>query len=333
MEEHPQKSKKMNEGSYGCVYTPPLPCKDSKVVEDVTIGKVMDKKDASIELAMSIVLRGIPGWQRYYILQKEDGCTRENFTRMRSTYSPGCKIYSEEKNAELTQILSRYGGTTLNKMRFTPKFDYIGALRHVLEGVDKLNKQGICHNDIHERNIVVDENGTFRLIDFGHSFFGDSVTQNTADRYSFSFTPEYEPQPPELSVQNGIVQKYQASLFYMIEQSIEKKHTLLKAQTHLGLMIEDQIYSLRDYWSHSETALKEDWVSLYKQHWKTWDAWAVGIVFVKLLEQVMRLTHFQKEVWETHGRILRDVLRGLLQANPKKRFTAAKALEVLSTLS
>jgi hypothetical protein len=70
MEQDPQL---IGKGGYGCAFTPPLPCRKSKLrlkknKKTRVVGKIMKEEDAEIELNISTVIKGIPGYERYFII-------------------------------------------------------------------------------------------------------------------------------------------------------------------------------------------------------------------------------------------------------------------------
>jgi hypothetical protein len=134
-------SRKISEGTYGCIYTPPLPCKGSTEKEAADrIGKIESSNNARIDVGISVLLEQIPGYSRYYITQKLDTCDEENIKRLRKTHEKNCKIFTRIKDDRLIkQVLSKYGGQTIGEMKMTPSFDYLGNFRHVLEGIAKMN--------------------------------------------------------------------------------------------------------------------------------------------------------------------------------------------------
>lgn len=71
-------SKVIQEGSYGCVVSPPLKCKKSKKRSERSVGKIIKIKNSRVELSMATLVKGIPGWTRYYILQEDDKCDSKN---------------------------------------------------------------------------------------------------------------------------------------------------------------------------------------------------------------------------------------------------------------
>ena len=54
----------------------------------------------------------------------------------------------------------------------------------MFQAVALLNKQGICHYDLHKNNILVDYKGRFRIIDFGAAFLGDEVEEKPKKKES-----------------------------------------------------------------------------------------------------------------------------------------------------
>jgi hypothetical protein len=320
------KSHKVGEGSYGCVYQPPIPCKaeltrkaeakaETKAKKRTrVVGKILREKNAEVELKLSTVLQAIPDWKNYFILQEEADCDSSNFARARHTLASECGIMDRAKNSDLIQLLSSYGGDTLFDTPITRDFKYVAAFRHMLEGGVRLESQGVCHFDIHEGNVVQG----LRLIDFGSGFLGDSATEKTVRNHTYSFSPDYPPQPPELSVQNGVEEGL--GMEECVRKTIEEKKIFRLAESYLGIPREMSKEELRMFWVTSASALGRDWVEFYKLHWRKWDSWAIGVLFLALA----RRGHLEIPT------AIKPVLRGLLHASPVKRLTAAQALRALS---
>ena len=325
-----QESEKIGEGSYGCVLRPPPRCAKSKNHSKAKmVGKVLLKTNAKIELQIGTLIKGIPGWEKYYIVQEEDSCDPANFKQIRSEYIEECKIFQSSfvHDKNLTQVVSRYGGKTLADTLPTSSFDFIQSLKHMLEGVSKLQKQGICHYDLKENNVVVDEDGTFRMIDFGGSFVGDAVTDDTVRNHVYTFMPEYNTQPPELSVQNGL-NEGGYSRIELYHNSVYRKYTFTHMEILLGVSKKRAEADLESFWNSYN--LGDNWAEFFRTYWRTWDSWAIGVIFLKIWKRCLLYDSFIKKTLIPHGTVLKGVLRGLLEVDPRKRLLPEKALELLS---
>ena len=333
-----EKSRIIGKGGYGCVFTPPLPCRRSKskklIKKTKVVGKVMKKDDSEIELNIGTLVKAIPGYERYYIVLEEDNCDTKNFQKLRKEYFSNCPTIQSVKNNDLQQLLSKYGGRSLHSISITPSFDFMDSFRHVLEGISKLNNQGICHLDIKLDNLLIDMNGTVRIIDFGISFLGDESTEQTVLEHQFPFSPEYDGFPPELTVQEGLVKGM--NLNFAIQQSVIHKRILQTASNLLGMNIYKQQEDLRRFWK-ADPIWQESggrlWAKWFQAYWRAWDSWAVGVVFLKLLQKSFLLPSFINTIWKENGTTIKIVLQGLLQTNPMNRLTATEALELLKTSS
>ena len=325
-------SQLIGKGGYGCAFTPPLKCRKSKHKgQSRVVGKIMKKDDADIELNISTVIKGIPGYERYFIIQEEDNCDTRNFKTIKKTYSTICPPIRELHDTKMIQLVSKYGGKSLHNIYITDSFNFMASFKHVLEGVYKLNKQGVCHLDLKADNLLVDMYGTIRIIDFGISFLGDMSTEQTVREHQFPFSPEYNAFPPELAVQEGIVKGM--SLSYSIQQSIIQKKIFITAASLLGLSIRDQENSLRKFWEQDPVWIEtggKTWAKWFRTYWKAWDSWAIGVVFLKLLEKCLLIPSFINGQWANHRDIIIPVLKGLLQANPNMRLTSEEALELIN---
>lgn len=316
-----------NKGAYGCVYTPPLPCAKSKEDIQRKVGKITRKSDGRFELHMAELIRAIPKWEDYYIVQERDLCTAANFARLRSQTEQQCTIYKRQADDNLIQLLSRYGGATLTTVQFEADFPYLEKLEFLLEGIEKLTNQGICHYDLNDKNVIIDIHENFRIIDFGAAFVGDHLTGQEIGRFIYEFSPGYRAQPPEVSVMSGLYEN--EPLAYCITQTMEYKHEFDWMQTYLGLTRGEQLKAMYDFWREDKTRNDKTWVTFFQAYWRVWDTWAIGVMFLKILKTLYNSPVFQKTTWEPHSETIKMVLRGCLTANPMKRFTAAEALMVL----
>jgi serine/threonine protein kinase len=347
-------SKVVQEGTYGCVVKPPLPCAKTKAAKD-NVGKIIKKKDTDIELSIATLVKAIKGWENYYVLQDEDNCSTQNFTNLRPMYASQCRVYTESENSELVQLLSPFSGKPVHGLNSTKisDVDYVGSLKHLLTAVTKLNYQGICHFDLHENNILIDDTGTMRIIDFGSAFLGDETTEYVVRRHVYDFSPKFPPQPPELAVQNAIYSGMDIDM--ALEQTVKQKRVYILAAKLLGMTAESSLRELKDFWSYnaakytgeqsamscytpslgllkSSCSRKEkqvSWVPFFKMYWRSWDSWAVGVMFLNLLEKSFLNYTFVNTVWKNNSNKIRTVLKGLLHSNPIKRLTAEEALDLL----
>lgn len=319
----------VDEGTHGCVLEPPLPCAKSKVKAQGarSVGKILRIKNSEIELSIATIIRGIPGWERYYVISEEDNCSTKNFSKLRDQYALQCKVYRSSNDDNLVQLLSPHAGTTVYRMGLTSSFDFVESLRHMLEAVAGLEKQGLCHFDLHENNVLVDYKGTFRIIDFGSAYMGDQIDDKVMKRHLYDFSPQFPPQPPELSIQNGIYGGM--TINESLGKTMANKAVFTLALRLLAMSKEEQEKNLRSFWASDKTWNGDSWLPFFKAYWRKWDSWAIGVMFLNLLEKSFLLTTFINGTWKKHGSIIRTVLKGLLLSNPTMRMTAAEALEHL----
>lgn len=318
----------IQEGTYGCVVSPPLSCaKSKKNTGQRKVGKIIRIKNSVPELTMGTVVKSIEGWHRYFIVPSSEDCDAKNFKSHRDEYEKMCKVYRSSPDYQLAQLISPYAGVTIRNMSLLSNFDFVGSLRHVLEGVSLLNKQGICHFDLHDGNVLVDVRNTFRIIDFGSAFFGDTIDEKGVRKHLYAFSPEFPPQPPEMSMQNAMYGGM--SMVDGLEQTLKQKRAFRLAARLIGLPETSQRAELVEFWK-GDTAWKgESWVPFFQAYWRVWDSWAVGILFLDILQKCFLLPGFLTTTWVRDSAVIKTVLKGLLASSPVRRFSAARALEAL----
>jgi len=327
MLEEARRAQPMAEGSYGCVYPEESapPCQSDTPSGKRKVRKVIKKDDAKIELKISKIIKSIPLWEYYFVVQEETGCKESNFKAARQVYEPHCKIFRSSANKNLTEIASPYAGISLRNLKITDSFLFMDSLKHLLTGLSLLHKQGVCHFDIHSGNIL-EENGYLRIIDFGSSFRSDSINKSVIHRHSYMFTSDFPTQPPELSIQNGIYHKLPVE--YCIQELLKGREVFRNGLPYTGITsfyVQSKLELIGNYIGTTE----DEWVNFYSKHWKKFDTWSLGVVFFGLLKQVLLLPSFQP-VWKKNQTLITTVLRGCLEPHPTCRFSAEEALSYFS---
>jgi hypothetical protein len=113
-----------------------------------------------------------------------------------------------------------------------------------------------------------------------------------------------------------------------VKATMQEKKEFSLARRFLGMSTEVQERNLRTFWAEDTTWGGDSWVPFFKAYWRKWDSWAVGVMFLDLLQKSFLLTPFIENTWKQHSVLLRNVLKGLLHSEPRARMTAAEALEL-----
>jgi len=161
---------KIGQGSAGCVYKPVFSCDPSApIVGDMrklhslnTVSKITDAHRADDELYVyqNMKLDELDPSELFHI---------GNPLKCKPLNIPNdCPAV---KTDEVLQLIYNNGGVNLNSLDSDLKIQALIGLSNVIHGIDIMHNKGIYHFDIKPDNIVMDENGTCRLIDFGLSYY------------------------------------------------------------------------------------------------------------------------------------------------------------------
>jgi serine/threonine protein kinase len=191
---HKQGGKVIGSGGYGCVFRPALRCNGTRKRASKTISKLMLNKYVKREY-MEItkylpILRKIPNYKNYFIIEGANICQPAPLTRMDlMNFDTKCKVLRKRNinvkniNNNLDKISSInlqdggvelgtyiYSGLSLDGMK-----DLNARMIQLLvDGILPMNKYHVYHADIKEANIVVDMSKYVRLIDWGLSMYTPS---------------------------------------------------------------------------------------------------------------------------------------------------------------
>jgi serine/threonine protein kinase len=165
----------IGEGSYGCIYKPPLPCK-SKYVNlgqtDQKVMKVMNPCESN-DNDISLVLRMIDPLEKYFLLVGDRSCVVDL-----DHVHDKCDNYETSSIKERKQFrgyLITQGEMTLGNYLHTHSVSIEtlwDIIIHLLDGLYIMSQSGIVHLNIKFENILMLK-GLPRLIDFGISRFVD----------------------------------------------------------------------------------------------------------------------------------------------------------------
>lgn len=178
----------LGSGGYGCVFRPNIPCDTGKYnsANYKYISKVVSGKDIESEYnnVGNLNLKKIDPHQRLIVYPIEDCGQPDNISR--DDYEQ-CKDDTHQnidtEDGEYHNLIQRYYGETLDTIRRRKKVnnieDSITLYMDLFKAVLLLNVNSLCHRDLKESNIVIDDKGKLRIIDL-------SLLQSTKEPFLHS---------------------------------------------------------------------------------------------------------------------------------------------------
>jgi serine/threonine protein kinase len=321
--------KLFDEGLYGCIFTPPLICKDGTkqvIGEDnnkIVLSKLISSSDAKVEYSVSSFIHKIPLWKNYFIVS-ESICTPASVQKDKELNN--CSVLNDYKLSELKILNMPYGGTPLNTYKFNmANLDFMKFIIHFIEAGALLNIFGIVHRDIHQGNILVDDNEVPRIIDFNLVISANSTVTNDKLRHKYSYTIAQE--PPDSTLVNAVMLGYNPEK--VIDSIIEKKPICKKIRTILGISELEMHQELDEYYLKSKSAKTGDSAKWFQSNWRTIDSWAVGVNIVDLISKFSLWPEFSAKLKPVRAKLF-PVLKRLCSVSPLHRIDCVQALNKLN---
>lgn len=313
----------IGQGQYGCVVDPPFLCRGqarAAAAAEHRVGKITQIVDAENEMRIAEVLSALSSWKLYYILPFQS-CKPKRADRQ--TDWSGCSITAEQKSSALTQIISEFKGyKTLAQTDIRPpRFDFFFFFRHLLEATALMTLRGVIHYDIHGSNILFDTHGVPRLLDFGLSFTARAFDLSTMWKV---YDPHYNQEPPEVTVATGLQDGRGAEVF---EETIYQKPVFKHILRMFGTKSDDMVDSLRRFFLRSRSAVSRDWQTFFAVYWPGFDSFALGAIFLEILQISMRWPAFvNAPEWKEKGDRIMTLLPCMLNPVPSERYDCVEAL-------
>jgi serine/threonine protein kinase len=320
--------KLFDEGMYGCIFTPSLECnnKTKQGIDDtsqILISKLILTDAANFEYSISKVIRQIPLWKNYFIVS-ESICEPSNVQTDKDLTK--CPLLKEHTLSEFRVLTMPYGGTPLNTYRIDLKtFDFMKFVIHFIESAAILNLFGIVHRDIHQGNILVDNDNVPRIIDFNLAIHVQGNVTSSKLKHSYNYITAQE--PPDSTLVNAIMLGYNGEK--TIESIIQKKPIMKKIRNILGITENEQLQSLEKFYNESKSVKSGDIVKWFNIYWRIIDSWAIGVNIIDLLSKLYLWPEFSSKMKKIEP-ILFPVLKRLCDVNPINRIDCVQALNILA---
>lgn len=332
----------IGKGVYGCVFEPVPRCKDGRTFRRTAgglpaVGKLASD-DITTELRAGKTLMALPDAASYFAVPSESCEPALPIADNEASKCPFLKHPEQQGHEKISMLILPQGGVRINQWgqgrRMATHFERI--LIHLLEGIALYQSAGLIHNDIHPGNVLVSDSGVGRFIDFGLSFQLATVRKWSDAKQGSRFRPTIVMPPPEtfiwqmitngISVRNGYRQMLAAPGFTTVYPPLER------------FKQEEFIPEMEAFVRASGDLRSRDGGTFARRFAKKWDTWRLGIVmwdeWNKIIERphLLRDPEVAEKFWERRD-ILRTVLRGMTRFDPRKRWSAPRALFELAPSS
>jgi len=202
----------VGEGTYGCVFTPPLKCKSGKTIKNAkkpfknneAIGKVFengDEESIQFEIKTAKFFKQLDP-NNEFTVPYYGRCITDSDVADRSDGIENCTII-QENPYNVSQLIYANGGDDLDIVidnihgKYKDlKFDrFVMLFKPIMKGLLKLNKRGYAHADIKPNNLVYSKkDGLVKMIDFGLMKLLKQLNHNHILKFHSPF------QPPEANI-------------------------------------------------------------------------------------------------------------------------------------
>jgi serine/threonine protein kinase len=330
----------IGQGTYGCVFDPPLLCKDAvalqKESKNTTLGKLSLSWDIENEIYASKILSDIPKADSYFVLPNLNSVCVNPVPMKNQPDQEGiqeCEAIKVFGTNDLVHYTMPFGGITIHstfEKNPTKVFPFRMIVKHILEACSFLTLNGLVHYDLHSNNILLDSKTQIpRLIDFGFSFSAQLLTDKIVNERWKVYSPSAGMEPPEITVANGI--RKGIKFDRIVKDVISQKRPLKNLEQYFGLSRSSQLRDFVSFWNSSQATKKKDWLAFFRVYWPAFDAWGVGNIVLHLYMNALNIKEIQKQSdWLVIVQRLKEILRGLLRMDPRKRLDCVEALAIFS---
>jgi serine/threonine protein kinase len=326
----------LGQGTYGCIFDKPLQCERRRKVRSNYVGKLTRIDDAEGEREAALAIHRIPNWSDYFIVaDPKSFCRPKPITQQTEEDILSCNVVREMGFEGMLQFEMPLGGKdlydTLRSANLSvDKLRVFDLIEHLLEAGALMVLNGFCHFDIHQGNILIDKNMSPKFIDFGDSFLDTEIDLNLIIQLRKQYTPSFSTEPPEILVIAGL--RNNKTVDDCLMEMLAVKQPLILAERLLGISRNKQAERFRLFWGTSRAVRKENWVAFWKTYWPMVDSWSIGSVIIEMMNRIIRRTD-ATGLDSPQMAALQNILRMMLQINPRDRFDCVEALNMFNPMN
>ena len=323
------------EGTYGCVFTPPLKCE--KKTNQTQVGKIFQNKTTMKEekvLAEKIHKLDKKGkWTVPYF----GNCTTNIKDASITDNVNDCK-WVTKYTTNVEQLIYQNGGIDLHKLVVNFKVldehffidNLIQLFVPLLEGLEDLNDQKLIHCDIKPPNMLYNfEFNKLYIIDFGlltpYDEIG-TIENNYLLEYSY---PYY---PPEFKIYSKLILKKSNVNI----QNILHNYSSYGIKSYIRFMsqfidIPTEIYKLIVKSSQNKDLFKE---KFNKEYVSKIDVYSLGITFIEIIYKISKKYSIKNKIknYDYFMDFIKTVIIPMTHIDPEQRCNAKEALNKLKLL-
>lgn len=317
----------IGKGAYGCVFDPAPRCAGSSVFkkpEGPVVGKItVDEETEELEIGKKIM--ALPLARAYYALPTV-GCRPDTITDPDAKH---CSVITDANEyTRLSLLLMPAAGQQLLKWSTNLRRaadNYIKIFIHLLEGMIIYQQAGYVHNDIHDANILVDELGVARYIDFGMAFRPADVKTWGDANLGRTFRPKYTWQPPELQAWRMYLNSVATEVGVERLKQVSDDYTGLEKSFGRSTIVE-----LSRFINEDTYVRNDDFGGFVRAYGFLFDAWRIGLTMFMIWRNLMLLPGFKdSNLYKHYNAVIKQILSGLTEFDPRRRLSARAALTLL----
>jgi serine/threonine protein kinase len=351
----------VGDGSYGCVFRPAKPCKNS--LKTKTVAKVFRRyKDYKEELKLNALVKKIdpkgvftlhviddcPIMKSKYDLDQLRRCTSSlnDNNRLEKEHNKYDKFFPMFENYDFYQIIYPDGGMDLDRAIRSHTFDELFKnMWRIFYGIVQLDENEFCHLDIKTINMVYEPNTEkISLIDFGLSKPYDEI-YNERNIYNIShlaqsyyyFAPEIFYYNMYLKDRDRFIKKYLSTkkvhklglrnYIFVIETIIESVVPYIYEYKRLTNLFKDIVFvDYRRFYKNLDFKHMDRDV-------KKIDVYSLGVAILEMLGKALRI----KQLVISNDNIERiesivNLIKKMIAFDVSQRISAIEAYEIYKDL-
>ncbi len=331
---------KIGEGSFGCIYHPPLNKDGSESENRKFVSKIQkDNKYANNEKKIGELVSKIDGYINHFapVLVKEN----LKITKIKKNFFKDCSALKddddddEEKTKKLIMMKMEYiNGEEFitylikNKENVTIVKNLIASYTHLLTSIKLLTDIRVIHFDLKGDNILFNKDKEIPImIDFGLSInmnelINQSISVEKLRKFFYVFGPDYYVWPIEVH--------YICYLLNVNENPSPKEITKIcneYVDNNAALKINCSSNFMNSYKSSCKDILLEmnklnfgDKINKILSYWHTWDNYSLSIIYLQFI-YYLNITGYIKNTLIIK---FSELLLTNINPNPKKRLNVLK---------